>query len=342
MLPVVVRAVLQAPVQQRFPRPHGPGHVAAFAIHGDALVAPHRLARVGRGIRQPRRAGTAAQHGAQAALKVDRRQQVVGGEVVARRRLQAFRAGRLPEHRRRLRAAGEGEHRLQGVRALVGGVHAGAGVDEAHPADGAVRDQALQAPARGVVVELVVDRHLQRRGARERGQRRAVGPVDGDRFLDDRRRHPGGRDLLQQLQARVGRRVDVHHVGPLAGQHLAVVVVARGDAVGIGQLVPLVHGTCRHRHQLRAPLVAIRQRMVPRPPAAGADDHTPIVACHARYCSMPAPPRGAAVPVLCFVVGSSGARARRRRSVIPTKRGCGPHRAHRASCSGTVAPTVLP
>ena len=276
--------------------------MAALAVHRDALVRPHRLARGVRRFRQARGAAAAAQHGAQAAGEVDRRQQVIGGEVIARRRLQAAGPGRLPEHRGRTRATGEREHRLQGVRALVGGVHAGAGIDQAHRADGPVRDQALQALARGVVVELVVDRHLQRRVARERGQRGAVGAVDGDRLLDDRRRHAGGRDLLQQLQARVGRGIDVHHVGPFAGQHLAVVVVARGDSVGVGQLVPRRRGARRYRHQLRAPLVPIRQCMMARPPAAGANEHTPIVARHARYCSTPhAPVR----------IGSSSQRLRR-------------------------------
>ena len=208
-----------------------------------------------------------------------------GGVVGARRGLQAVRAGGLRQHRGRPRRPGEGEYRLQAVSSLVGGVHAAAGVDAAHLTEDAVRNQALQAAARGVIVELVVDRDLQRGGARKGGQRGAVGAVDGDRLLHDRRRHPGRGHLLQHLQPDAGRGVDVHHVGPFAGQHFPVVVVARGYPVVGRELVTRLGGARRHRHQPGARLVAVGQRMVARAPAAGADDHAPIVAAHNRYCS---------------------------------------------------------
>ena len=144
LLPVVVAPALQPAVAQRLPGPHAPDRVAALAVDGDALVRPHLVAGGGRRVRLARGAAAAAQHGTQAAAEVDRRQQVVGGVVGPRRRLQAVRAGGLGKHCRGTRLAGEGERRLQAVGSLVGTVHATAGVDEAHLAESAVGDQALQ------------------------------------------------------------------------------------------------------------------------------------------------------------------------------------------------------
>ena len=280
LLPVVVAAALQPAIAQRLPRPHGPAHVAAFAVDRDTLVRPHLAARRRRRVGLARGAAAAAQQGAEAAGEVDRRQQVVGGVMGARVWLQALRAGGLRQHRGGARRTGEGEHRLQAMGSLISAVHAAAGVDEAHLAEGALRHQALQPAARGVIVKLMVDRHLQRGGARQGRQRGAVGAVDGDRLLHDRGRDAGGRHLLQHLQPRARRGVDVHHVGPLAGQHLAVVAVAGGNPVVGGQPVPGSGGARRHRHQPGARLVAVGQRVVARAGAARADDHAPVAAAH--------------------------------------------------------------
>ena len=145
---------------------------------------------------------------------------------------QPFRTRDLPEDVDGRRIRVESADGLQGVRPLVGRVHARAGLDEAQIPDGAVPHLPLkQVPSR-MEVKLVIDGDLDAGRPGKSLDRQEILALDGQGFFDQHGRYARRLRRLEDLQAYRGRRVHVDQVGFLPFEHLAVVRVPGGYVEG--------------------------------------------------------------------------------------------------------------
>ena len=248
-------------------------HEAARSVDGDALVRVHAVAA------HPWRLRAALQSRRDAVIEVDGRQATVGCQVLARCGAQALGAGELGEDAVRHAGGMEGADRLQCVRALVGQVQTGAGVDETHLADGAVHDPLLQQRPAGLEVQLVVDGDLhRRRPARPVPHGGEVLAVDGQRFLHQQRRYSRLGGGFENFQANIRWRVHVHEIGLLPGHHLAVVGVPRRYAEFGTELGDFLRVARRHRHEAAPVDVCVGLGVTAGAATADADDGCPVVA----------------------------------------------------------------
>ena len=126
----------------------------------------------------------AAQEGAQSTIVDYGRGALIRRVVMFGRHLQSFRARDLAEDLHGFRTGVEGPDRLQGMGALVGQVHARAGLDEAKTSYGAVPYLLLQVVAPRVEVQLVIDGDFDSCRPGKILHRQEILPLDGQGFFD--------------------------------------------------------------------------------------------------------------------------------------------------------------